>query len=168
MFDTTTYRKISRSLIAMRFVLRISQSSQKWTACQMCKRYWQLISQCYSVESPWDVFLTGGWPLIEYWTFSTIGRYPHYCCYWYRCKIGPYGSDPFRKQFLSSSLKSCKNSIRSNVYSNDSIRSYCCTCDDTCAVVICMKPCHDLIIIFQHFQLWAHKPFVKWVKGHIV
>ena len=65
------------------------------------------------------------------------------------------------------------NKISSYFYSNNPIRSQICTCHNSSAVVGCAKFWTDMIIIFYvraicvytKFELWAHKPFVKWVCG---
>ena len=46
-------------------------------------------------------------------------------------------SDRFHNEFLSSELKSCENSVCSNIYSIDPTRSHICTCHDSWAVQNC-------------------------------
>ena len=78
-------------------------------------------------------------------------------------------SDPFHNRLMSWWSKSCKTTCSFYVENDDPIKSQFCTCHDSWAVVTCANLWADGIIrivvtsriIFERFQLWAHKPFEK-------
>ena len=79
----------------------------------------------------------------------------------YRCR------EPFHKCFVSLSLKSWWKSFWNCFYSKGFIRSQFCTCHDSLAVVTCTNLWPEWfirLIITAHdfFQLFAHRPLVKW------
>ena len=79
----------------------------------------------------------------------------------------------FTKLLWAHDWNLCEHSLCFYQCSNDSIRSQTCTCHDSWAVMTCAKLWPNLSIIFEvgvkliftRFQLWAYKPFAKWVPG---
>ena len=78
-------------------------------------------------------------------------------------------SDPFHKEFMSSLIKSCKNTCKSFVKNNDPTKSQFGTCHHSSVVVACAKLGLDRIIwINIRTTKWSQnfnyelKPFVKW------
>ena len=81
-------------------------------------------------------------------------------------------AEPFHKGFMSSQLKSCKNSLHYNPDSDNPMSSQICTFHNSSAVVTCAKLWPDRIIIFSvkatwfltRLGLWAHK---SWWNGSL-
>ena len=76
--------------------------------------------------------------------------------------------DPFNREFMSSSWKSCENSPCFCYDSNDPIRSQICTCDDSWSVVTCASlwsDCYDRIIVVQVRVIWIAKYWIMTSKA---
>ena len=156
---------------------------------------WVLLTPDGPHDGPMNLAIKG-WSLLSFKPIShwmtlmeiqLLFKYIFYIFYTILHHVGPCYSGtplivldeswyPSHKGFMSWQSKSGKYPSCSFLKTFDLIRSQFCTCHDSLAVMACTNLWSDWMIkiiittknIYERFQLWAHKPFVKWIPGQRV